>query len=104
MISIKQINEKDIDWVKLNEINLFSNSEKIPFDKASPAQILEHILKQAWQLEDNDKDMIVMYHEFKFRDNLNKEKTIVSTMGCIGEDSTFTAMAKTVGYHLRFHV
>ena len=59
-----------------------------------PAQILEHILKQAWQLEDNDKDMIVMYHEFKFRDNLNKEKTIVSTMGCIGEDSTFAQWLK----------
>jgi len=98
--NLLNISEKDIDWVKLNEINLFSNSEKIPFDKASPAQILEHILKQAWQLEDNDKDMIVMYHEFKFRDNLNKEKTIVSTMGCIGEDSTFTAMAKTVGLPL----
>ena len=98
--NLLNINEKDIDWVKLNEINLFSNSEKIPFDKASPAQILEHILKEAWRLEDNDKDMIVMYHEFKYRDNLNNEKTIVSTMGCIGEDSTFTAMAKTVGLPL----
>ena len=98
--NLLNINDKDFDWAKLNEINLFSNSEKIPFEKASPAQILEHILKQAWQLEDNDKDMIVMYHEFKCRDNLNKEKTIISTMGCIGEDSTFTAMAKTVGLPL----
>ena len=98
--NLLNINDKDFDWAKLNEINLFSNSEKIPFEKASPAQILEHILKEAWQLEDNDKDMIVMYHEFKYRDNLNKEKTIISTMGCIGEDSTFTAMAKTVGLPL----
>jgi len=98
--NLLNINDKDFDWAKLNEINLFSNSEKIPFEKASPAQILEHILKEAWHLEDNDKDMIVMYHEFKYRDNLNKEKTIISTMGCIGEDSTFTAMAKTVGLPL----
>ena len=95
--NLLKINEKDIDWIKLNEINLFSNSKKIPFENASPAQILEHILKESWKLEDNDRDMIVMYHEFKFRDNLNKENTIVSTMGCVGEDSTFTAMAKTVG-------
>ena len=95
-----KINEGDSQWMKLNEIDLFSKTKKIPLKNASPAQILEHILKEAWQLEDNDKDMIVMYHEFKFRDNLNKEKTIVSTMGCIGEDSTFTAMAKTVGLPL----
>ena len=49
--NLLNINEKDLDWVKLNEINLFSNSEKIPFEKASPAQILEHILKEAWRLE-----------------------------------------------------
>jgi len=94
------ISEKDFDWVKLNEINLFSNSKKIPFKNASPAQILEHILNEVWQLEDNDKDMIVMYHEFKYRDKLKNEKTIVSTMGCIGDDNTFTAMAKTVGLPL----
>ena len=98
--NLLNISEEDFDWVKLNEINLFSDSKKIPFENASPAQILEHILKEAWQLEDNDKDMILMYHEFKYRDKLNKKKTIVSTMGCFGEDNTFTAMAKTVGLPL----
>ncbi len=98
--NILNISEEDFDWVKLNEINLFSDSKKIPFENASPAQILEHILKEAWQLEDNDIDMILMYHEFKYRDKLNKKKTIVSTMGCVGEDNTFTAMAKTVGLPL----
>ena len=43
---------------------------------SSAAQILEHILKEAWRLECNDKDMIVMYHEFKYRDNLNKQTTL----------------------------
>jgi len=98
--NLLNISEEDFDWVKLNEINLFSDSKKIPFENASPAQILEHILKEAWRLEDNDKDMILMYHEFKYRDKLNKKKTIISTMGCIGEDNTFTAMAKTVGLPL----
>ena len=97
---ILNINEGDSEWVKLKDVNLFNDSKKIPFNNASPAQILEHILKEIWSLDDNDKDMIVMYHEFKYRDNLNKNKTIISTMGCIGEDKTFTAMAKTVGLPL----
>tara|TARA_B100000963_G_C22531698_1_gene627887 strand:- start:114 stop:1196 length:1083 start_codon:yes stop_codon:yes gene_type:complete len=97
---VLKINEGDSEWVKLNEINLFNDSKKIPLSNASPAQILEHILKEVWHLDDDDKDMIVMYHEFKYRDNLNKHRTIISTMGCVGEDKTFTAMAKTVGLPL----
>lgn len=94
------IEEKDFEMAKLSEINLFSDSKKIPFKNASPAHILEHILKEAWQLQANDKDMIVMYHEFKYRNKLKKEKKIISTMGCIGENSKYTAMAKTVGLPL----
>ena len=97
---ILNIDHKDFEWAKLNEINLFSDSKKVPFKNASPAQILEHILKEAWQLEANDKDMIVMYHEFKYQDKLKKKKKIISTMGCIGENNTYTAMAKTVGLPL----
>ena len=94
------IEEKDFEMAKLSEINLFSDSKKIPFKNASPAHILEHILKEAWQLQANDKDMIVMYHEFKYLNKLKKEKKIISTMGCIGENSKYTAMAKTVGLPL----
>ena len=90
------INKTDKDWIKLNEIDIFSSSKKIPLKNATPAQILEHILKGSWKLEKDDKDMIVMYHKFKYFDNLNYEKNIISTMACIGENSTYTAMAKTV--------
>ena len=95
-----KINEGDSQWIKLNEIDLFSKTKKIPLKNASPAQILEHILKQCWKLETNDKDMIVMYHEFKYINKSIIENKIISTMGCIGEDSTYTAMAKTVGLPL----
>ena len=95
-----KINEGDSQWIKLNEIDLFSKTKKIPLKNASPAQILEHILKQCWKLETNDKDMIVMYHEFKYINKSIIENKIISTMGCTGEDSTYTAMAKTVGLPL----
>ena len=95
-----KIDESDCQWMKLNEIDLFSKTKKIPLKNASPAQILEHILKECWRLETHDKDMIVMYHEFKYINKSSIKNKIISTMGCIGEDSTYTAMAKTVGLPL----
>ena len=97
---ILNIDEGDSQWIKLNEIDLFSDSKKIPLKNASPAQILEYILKKCWKLESQDKDMIVMYHEFKYINKSSIENKIISTMGCIGEDSTHTAMSKTVGLPL----
>jgi saccharopine dehydrogenase-like NADP-dependent oxidoreductase len=44
----------------------------------------------------NDKDMIVMYHKFGYEMN-GVQKQIDSKMVCIGDDQTYTAMAKTVG-------
>ncbi len=99
-MKILNIDEGDSQWIKLNEIDLFSNSKKIPLKNASPAQILEYILKKCWKLESQDKDMVVMYHEFKYINKSGIENKIISTMGCIGEDSTYTAMSKTVGLPL----
>jgi hypothetical protein len=42
--------------------------------------------------------MIVMYHKFGYE--LDGVKQIDSKMVCIGEDQTYTAMAKTVGCRL----
>ena len=50
----------------------------------------------SWTLDEHDKDMIVMYHKFGY--TLNGENhQIEATMVAIGEDQTYTAMAKTVG-------
>ena len=90
------INETNVIWHKLLELDIFSTTKKIPLKNATPAQILEHILLQNWQLEKNDKDMVVMYHKFGYRKN-KKIHQIDSTMVSIGEDEIYTAMAKTVG-------
>ena len=84
---------------KLKAIYLFDDKKKIMTDNGTPAEILEEILKDAWQLEKNDKDMIIMYHEFKYR-NTNEIKKTTSTMVCIGDNKEFTAMSKTVGLPL----
>ena len=93
------ISESEPIWSKLLEIDLFSSQKTITIDKATPAQILEFILCKSWSLDPNDKDMIVMTHKFIYELN-NKKYQINSNMVCIGEDQTYTAMAKTVGLPL----
>jgi len=93
---ILKIDQDDIMWDKLLELDLFNPNKKVNLPNATPAQILEKILSDSWSLEPNDKDMIVMYHKFGFELN-GEKKQIDSKMVCIGEDQTYTAMAKTVG-------
>lgn len=91
-----KIDQDDIIWDKILELDLFNANKKVGLKDATPAQILEKILSEAWKLEAHDKDMIVMYHKFGFELNGKKEQ-IDSFMVNIGEDQTYTAMAKTVG-------
>ncbi|HAH55341.1 MAG TPA: saccharopine dehydrogenase [Flavobacterium sp.] len=93
---ILKIDQDDIMWDKLLELDLFNPNKKVGLKDATPAQILEKILKDSWTLQPKDKDMIVMYHKFGFELN-GKKQQIDSKMVCLGEDQKFTAMAKTVG-------
>ena len=94
-----KISEKELIWSKLLELDIFSDQKTITLDKATPAQILEFILCKSWTLDPSDKDMIVMTHKFVY-ELKNKKYQIDSNMVCIGEDQTYTAMAKTVGLPL----
>ncbi|UMB60306.1 saccharopine dehydrogenase NADP-binding domain-containing protein [Lutibacter sp. A80] len=91
-----KIDQDDILWEKLLELNLFDANKKVGLKNATPAQILEKILKDSWTLKANDKDMIVMQHLFGYQLN-GKKQQIESSMVCIGDNQTYTAMAKTVG-------
>ena len=91
-----KIDQDDIVWEKLEELDVFNPNKMVELKKATPAQILQKILMDSWTLDEDDKDMIVMYHKFGYV--LKGEKyQIDSTMVAIGEDQTYTAMAKTVG-------
>jgi saccharopine dehydrogenase-like NADP-dependent oxidoreductase len=93
---ILKIDQDDIMWDKLLELDLFNKNKIVGLKNASPAQILEKILSEKWTLEKDDKDMIVMYHKFGYElDGVKKQ--IDSKMVCLGDDQTYTAMAKTVG-------
>ena len=93
---ILKIDQDDIMWDKLLELDLFNKDKIIGLKNATPAQMLEQILNDKWTLQANDKDMIVMYHKFGYELN-GEKKQIDSKMVCLGDDQTYTAMAKTVG-------
>ena len=90
------IEQDDIMWDKLLELNLFNSNKIVGLKNATPAQILERILNDSWTLQPKDKDMIVMYHKFGYEIQ-GQQYQIDSKMVCIGDDQTYTAMAKTVG-------
>lgn len=91
-----KIDQDDLMWYKLMELDLFNNEKKLGIENASPAKCLQKILMDKWTLNEDDKDMIVMYHKFGYELE-GKKKQIDSNMALIGEDQIHTAMAKSVG-------
>lgn len=94
-VGIKQDGE---EYNKIAWLGLFEK-ESLQMKKATPAQVLQKILEEKWQLGPEDKDMIVMQHKFEYSLK-GEKKEIVATMACIGDDPSRTAMAKTVGLPL----
>ena len=80
---------------KLEWTELFSD-RLIRLEQATPAQALEDLLLDKWALRQEDKDMIIMQHQFEYELE-GKQKKIISSMVTKGEDAVNTSMAKTVG-------
>ncbi len=94
--SYLKIDQDDVMWAKLIELDIFNQHKKIKLKNATPAQMLQQILMDSWTLKEEDKDMIVMQHKFGYH-HQGKNKQIESSLVVIGDDQTYTAMAKTVG-------
>ncbi|QMU27960.1 saccharopine dehydrogenase C-terminal domain-containing protein [Adhaeribacter radiodurans] len=73
--------------------------EPIGLVNATPARVLEQRLIQKLPLQAEDKDLVVMQHEFEFM-LANKQRRLRSALVVVGENATYTAMAKTVGLPL----
>ncbi|MDN3642136.1 saccharopine dehydrogenase C-terminal domain-containing protein [Lutimonas halocynthiae] len=91
-----KIDQDDVIWEKLLELDIFNADKIVGIKDATPAQILQKILMDSWTLQEEDKDMIVMYHKFGFEID-GEKRQIESNMVVLGEDQSYTAMAKTVG-------
>lgn len=85
-------------WEKLSYLDLDSLT---PFSTSyrTAAAYLQAILEVKWKLEEEDKDWVLMQHRIVTqKGEVRKEYT--STLSVIGENQTYTAMAKTVGLPL----
>jgi saccharopine dehydrogenase-like NADP-dependent oxidoreductase len=88
----------------MDYLELYSG-KKITLKEGSPAQILQALLEEKWKLKENDKDMIVMQHQFEYtlpsKPGIQK---LSSSLAVIGKDQNYTAMAQTVGLPLAMTV
>lgn len=84
---------KKLEWLGIFE------DKKVPINEGSPAQVMQAIMEEKMSLEPQDKDMIVMQHQFEY--DLNGKKfRLDSSIVSKGDDQMETAMSKTVGWPL----
>jgi len=81
---------------KLTWLGIF-NETPIGLNEATPAQVLQKLLKEKWALAENDKDMIVMQHQFDYTNKSGKRRRKLSSLIVKGKDKVHTAMSITVG-------
>ncbi|MBD8488080.1 saccharopine dehydrogenase NADP-binding domain-containing protein [Echinicola sp. CAU 1574] len=105
MFGVEEKLKRILPWVddeimsKLEWLGLF-DEEALPLFEGSPATILQQILEDKWRMKKEDKDMVVMQHQFLVKYYHGKEKSIHSSLVVKGENNVYTAMAKTVGLPL----
>jgi saccharopine dehydrogenase-like NADP-dependent oxidoreductase len=87
---------------RLEYLGLFSK-KKIKIPHASPALILENLLVEHLPLLPEDKDMVIMQHEFDYKIGRQMRRCI-STLILKGENAQDTAMSKLVGLPLAIFV
>lgn len=87
--------------VSLQQLFFLGLDDETPINKGlcSAADILQIIAEEKMKLQKEDKDLIVMMHEFIYSLNESTYK-LTSLLEITGENDTLTAMAKTVGLPL----
>ena len=94
-----KLDQDDVDIMeKLEWLDIFKEI-KVELKRATPAEILQMILERKWTLNEDERDMIVMWHKFIYEVK-GEEKELHTSMVFEGEDSLHTAMSKTVGLPL----
>lgn len=80
---------------KLKWLGLFSK-KKIKLPNATPALILEQLIREKWKMEEKEKDLVIVHHEIDYTIQ-GKAFRHYSTCTVSGEDSAYTGMAKFIG-------
>jgi len=94
-----QMHEANLMLKQLFFLGMDDDKTLVNLGICSAADVLQFALEKKLALEPGDKDMIVMLHEIGYRMNGNDHQ-LTSTLIVKGENSSHTAMAKTVGLPL----
>lgn len=94
-----KMHEANLTLKQLFYLGLDDDSMLVNKGKCSAADLLQFALEKKLVLSPQDKDMIVMLHEFEYSLG-NQQYAVSSALVVKGEDSLRTAMAKTVGLPL----
>lgn len=94
----RKMNEANLSLKQLFHLGLDSD-EKIDRGFCSAADVLQYVIERKLALEQHDKDMVVMVHELEYEAE-GYTTCLRSSLVVKGDDSTHTAMAKTVGLPL----
>jgi len=86
-------NQPLLQWLGLFE------EVPVPAQSKTSADVLQYLIEQRLAMNPSDMDMIVMLHEISFVTN-GRTTNLESCLVVKGEDSSRTAMAKTVGLPL----
>lgn len=93
------MHKADLALRQLFYLGLGDDTTKVNKGRCSPADILQFALETRLALQPEDKDMIVMLHELEY-ESAGKKQAVSSSLVVKGENSRYTAMAKTVGLPL----
>ena len=93
--SYLNLSQDSEEFSKIEWLGVFTDTI-VGLKDASPAQILQKICEEKWTLDAEDKDMIVMQHQFEYVQN-GEQKKLNSSLLVFGDDPRYTSMAKTVG-------
>lgn len=93
--SYLNLSQDSEEFSKIEWLGVFKNTI-VGLKDASPAQILQKICEGKLTLDSEDKDMIVMQHQFEYVEN-GLQKKLNSSLLVFGDDPRYTSMAKTVG-------
>lgn len=87
----------DVTLNRLAWLGLFDEESGPAVLKGTPAQVLQSLLEVKWELQPNDRDMIVMWHRFAYRLN-GQMHEVTSSLRLEGRDAVYTGMSDTVGW------
>lgn len=83
---------KMLEWLEIFDTRKFIKCQGI----CSSADIIQDILEEKWKLNIMDKDMVVMQHQVIY-ERRGVISNLTSNLVVKGENSLYSAMAKTVG-------